>query len=38
MIMNDEWVKMWKELVFVYSEVLSWLRRTEILSGYQEVG
>jgi hypothetical protein len=32
MIMNDEWVKIWKELVFVYSEVLPWMRRTEIFS------
>jgi hypothetical protein len=28
MIMNDERVKIWEELVFIYSEVLSWLRRT----------
>jgi len=33
MIMNDEWVKNWEELVFVYSDVLSWLRQTtEIFS------
>ena len=33
MIMNDEWVKIWEEFVFVYSEVFSWLRRTtEIFS------
>lgn len=33
MIMNDEWVKILGKLVFVYSEVLSWLRRkTEIFS------
>jgi len=33
MIMNDEWVKIWEELVFIYSEVLSWRRRTtEIFS------
>jgi len=33
MIMNDEWVKICEELVFIYLEVLSWLRRTtEIFS------
>jgi hypothetical protein len=34
MVMNNEWVKIWEEFLFVYSEVLfSWLRRnTEIFS------